>query len=156
MKNKKGFTLVELLGVIAVLGVIMSIAFFSVSSVREKSLENILKTKLQQIEQAAVLYGQDNPSELNESCDVDGVHYNNYCKVITVRELIAADGGSYFESGSLVEDENGKYVNLINDVTNVSMLDDTVQIYRKNNRVYSVLLDIKSCEAGGGICEEYA
>lgn len=155
MKNKKGFTLIELLGVIVVLSVVMSVAFFSINSVRQSSIENILKTKLEQIEQAAVLFGQDYPEELGESCVVDNVSYDNYCRVVTVKELITVDNGSYFESGTLIEDENGNYVDLINDVTGKSMLEDTVQIYRKNNRVYSVLLDIKSCESGGGICEEY-
>ncbi len=155
MENKKGFTLVELLGVIVVLSFVMTIAFFSVNRVREDSMQKILETKLDQVEQAAVFYAQDNPSILTESCVVDGVSYPNYCYVVTVRELVEADGGSYFESGTLSQNDAGEYVDLINDVTGKSMLDDTVQIYRKNNRVYSVLLDVKSCESGGGICEEY-
>ena len=143
MENKKGFTLVELLGVIVVLSFVMTIAFFSVNRVREDSMQKILETKLDQVEQAAVFYAQDNPSILSESCVVDDVYYDNYCKVLTVRELINA-GGNYFESGTLTQDESGNYEDLINDWTGKSMLDDTVQVYRKNNRIYSVMLEVKS------------
>lgn len=142
--GKKGFTLVELLAVIVVLSLVMAMAFVSINAVRQSSLEQIVETKIGQIEQAAVLYAQDNPEILTESCDVDGVHYDYYCKVLTVRDIIEA--GSYFESGDLVTDESGTYVDLINDVTGKSMLDDTVQVYRKNNRIYSVMLEVKSNE----------
>lgn len=133
--NNKGFTLVELLGVIVVLAIVISVAFFSVNKIREDELKRIVEVKIGQIEQAAILYAQDNPSILSESCVVDDVYYDNYCKVLTVRELINA-GGNYFESGN--------YEDLINDWTGKSMLDDTVQVYRKNNRIYSVMLEVKS------------
>ena len=142
--GKKGFTLVELLAVIVVLSLVMAMSFVSINAVRQSSLERIVETKIGQIEQAAVLYAQDNPEILTEPCDVDGVHYDYYCKVLTVRDIIEA--GSYFESGDLVTDESGTYVDLINDVTGKSMLDDTVQVYRKNNRIYSVMLEVKSNE----------
>lgn len=141
--NNKGFTLVELLGVIVVLAIVISVAFFSVNKIREDELRRIVEVKIGQIEQAAILYSQDNPSILTESCVVDDVYYDNYCKVLTVRELINA-GGNYFESGTLTQDESGNYEDLINDWTGKSMLDDTVQVYRKNNRIYSVMLEVKS------------
>ena len=97
--NNKGFTLVELLGVIVVLAIVISVAFFSVNKIREDELKRIVEVKIGQIEQAAILYAQDNPSILSESCVVDDVYYDNYCKVLTVRELINA-GGNYFESGT--------------------------------------------------------
>ena len=141
--NNKGFTLVELLGVIVVLAIVISVAFFSVNKIREDELKRIVEVKIGQIEQAAILYAQDNPSILTESCVVDDVYYDNYCKVLTVRELINV-GGNYFESGTLTQDESGNYEDLINDWTGKSMLDDTVQVYRKNNRIYSVMLEVKS------------
>src|SRR5699024_4410378 len=134
--------LVELLGVIVVLAIVISVAFFSVNKIREDELKRIVEVKIGQIEQAAILYAQDNPSILSESCVVDDVYYDNYCKVLTVRELING-GGNYFESGTLTQDESGNYEDLINDWTGKSMLDDTVQVYRKNNRIYSVMLEVK-------------
>lgn len=142
MKNKKGFTLVEILAVVVILAIVIIIAFFSGNAIRQNSLKKIVDTKIEQIEQAAILYGQDNPQKLNETCQVDGVDYD-YCRVVTVRELIESNG-NYFTSETLVSDENGEHIDLINDVTGKSMLDDTVQIYRRNNRVYSVILEIKS------------
>ena len=102
----------------------------------------IVNTKIEQIEQAAILYGQDNPQILTDTCQVDGVDYD-YCKVVTVRELIESDG-NYFTSETTITDESGKHIDLINDVTGKSMLDDTVQIYRRNNRVYSIMLEVSS------------
>lgn len=140
--KKKGFTLVELLAVIVILSIIITISLVSINSVRNNSLESILETKIASIEQAAILYAQDNPRILNESCDVDGVHYDNYCKVLTVGEII--DAGNYFEAKDLTTSEDGTYRDLINDVTNKSMRSDTVQVYRHNNRVYSVMLEVSS------------
>lgn len=141
--KKKGFTLVELLAVIVVLSLIVTISLTSINRVRESSLQNILETKIDQIEQAAILYAQDNPDILTESCDVDGTHYDNYCKVLTVGDIIDSDG-NYFDTEDLTEGENGKQADLINDVTGKSMRNDTIQVYRKNNRIYSLMLEINS------------
>ncbi len=140
--QKKGFTLVELLAVIVVLALIVTISFASVNRIRQNSLERIVDTKIAALEQAAILYAQDNPEILTESCDVAGTHYDNYCQVLTAREIIEA--GDYFDTGNLTTSEDGTYQDLINDVTGLSMLDDTVQVYRHNNRIYAVMLDIKS------------
>ena len=142
MENKKGFSLVEILAVIVILAIIIGIAFVSGNAIRQSSLERTVNTKIEQIEQAAILYGQDNPQILTDTCQVDGVDYD-YCKVVTVRELIESDG-NYFTSETTITDESGKHIDLINDVTGKSMLDDTVQIYRRNNRVYSIMLEVSS------------
>ena len=152
---KKGFTLVELLAVIAVLSVIMSVALFSIVRIRNDSLKNIVDTKIDLIEQAAILYGQENPNELTIDAEENGCTNKiittenkagneteftiNYCLIKTAGELI--DEG-YFNSGDL-DEENGN-LDLINDVTNTSMREDTVIIYRRNNRIYSVMDCIKS------------
>ena len=148
---KKGFTLVELLAVITILSVVMSVALFSVISIRNDSLEHIVDTKIDLIEQAAVLYGQENPSAINNTtCEEivissdeskDEVYTPNYCVTVTTGFLI--DEG-YFDSGDL-DEENGN-LDLINDVTNASMRNDTVLIYRMNNRIYSIM----DCVASNG------
>lgn len=138
--NTKGFTLVELLAVIVVLALIVSISFYSINRVRQNSLTDILETKISQIEQAAILYAQDHPEILTDSCDVDGKHFDNYCKVVLVGDIL--DAGSYFNSDTLTTE--GNKVDLINDLTGNSMRQDTVQIYRNNNRIYAKMLDINS------------
>ena len=147
--NKKGFTLVELLGVITILAIVVTISFSSYMAIKNNSLENILKTKIEQIEHSAIIYGQENPNEINNTnCD-EIVTTNKegeetrfkpeYCKDITVEVLIE---GSFIESKYL-DDGSGEY-DLINDVTGKSMKQDIVTIYRKNNQIYSIMKDIKS------------
>lgn len=53
MKNKQGFTLVELLSVIVLLGIIITIGIFSVSSIRNSVLEKQYKNVKTEIELAA-------------------------------------------------------------------------------------------------------
>ena len=146
--KKKGFTLIELLAVIAILAIVITIALISVTRIRENALLEVVDTKKDQIEQAAILYGQENPNELtsdtsngctnttfttrNEEREVE--YTINFCVVKTAGDLI--DGG-YFDSGYLDEVE-GKQ-DLINDVTGKSMRGEEVIIYRRNNRIYSIL-----------------
>ncbi len=149
MHNKKGFSLVEILAVIVVLAIVISLAFFSGNAIRENSLRSIVDTKIEQIEQAAILYGQDNPSVISETSCKEIVTTNNagtetsytpsYCVTITAGVLIDND---YIDTGYL-EESNG-VMDLINDVTGKSMRNDTVIIYRRNNRIYSIIDEVKS------------
>ena len=59
MKNKKGFTLVELLSVIVLLGIIITIGLFSISSIRKAILDRQYKNLKTEIELAAEKYYQD-------------------------------------------------------------------------------------------------
>lgn len=63
MKNKKGFTLVELLSVIILLGIIITIGIFSVSSIRKIILDRQYTNVKTSIELAAEKYYQDTESE---------------------------------------------------------------------------------------------
>lgn len=149
---KKGFTLVELLAVITILSIIVAVALTSINAVRQNSLENIVETKLDLLEQAAILYGQENPNAINNTnCkeivlkDEEGngseTYKPSYCTTVTAGFLIDKN---YYDSGYL-DEENG-VVELYNDVTNQSMRNDTVIIYRMNNRVYSII----DCVASNG------
>ena len=137
MKKKNGFTLIELLAVIVILSIIISMSTFGVMRIRNNSLKKLLDTKINELEASAILYGQENQSSLGGTCTVDGVE-SKFCKVITVKELIDSD---YYKSNE-VNTSNKK--DLINNVTNKSMLCDEIQIYKKNNRVYAKALNIKS------------
>lgn len=137
MKKKNGFTLIELLAVIVILSIIISMSTFGVMRIRNNSLKKLLDTKINELEASAILYGQENQSSLGGTCTVDGVE-SKFCKKITVKELIDSD---YYKSNE-VNTSNKK--DLINNVTNKSMLCDEIQIYKKNNRVYAKALNIKS------------
>lgn len=146
--KRKGFTLVELLAVIIILTLVITIAFVSVTRVREESLKRVVETKVEQIEQAAILYGQENPNVIKTSCTnhektvVEATNYTpSFCITVTAGVLI---DNNFFES-SYLDEVNGK-TDLINDVTGKSMREDTVIIYRRNNRIYSIIDEVKSNE----------
>lgn len=130
---KKGFTLVELMAVIVILSVIMLIATISISKIRKDSAEELLETTIQSIEKSAIVYGQENPDFSDKICECDdGKEYTESCFIVTVEKLIS---GNYYVSS---EPE------LTNNVTGVSMMDDTFVVYRKNNRIYSSRCKISS------------
>lgn len=146
--KKNGFTLVELLAVIIILTLVITIAFVSVTRIREESLKKVVETKIEQIEQAAILYGQENPNIIKTSCTehekkvVEATNYTpSFCVTVTAGVLI---DNNFFES-SYLDEVNGK-TDLINDVTGKSMREDTVIIYRRNNRIYSIIDEVKSNE----------
>lgn len=135
--NKKGFTLVEVLAVVVILSIILSMATFGVMNIRRNSLQKLVDTKISNLESSAIIYGQENQNELIETCNVDEVNYD-FCKLVNVKYLIENE---YYATNE-VNSENKK--DLINNVTNKSMLCDEIQIYKKNNRVYAKAINIKS------------
>ncbi len=135
MDNKKGFTLVELLGVIIILGLVITISFTSINAVKKNSLKKLVETKENAIVQAAILYGQDNPNVLVENSVTNDCQGNQYCAKLTVEFLIE---NNYIDS-EYINNDNGKY-DMINDVTGESMSNQEVLVYRQNNRIYAKLL----------------
>lgn len=77
MKKNKGFTLVELLAVIAILALLITIAVPSVIALSNRIKGNMFCTKVENIETAAKMYANDN-------LDV----FNNGNATIHVKDLI--------------------------------------------------------------------
>ena len=69
MNNKKGFTLVELLAVIVILGVLTAIAVPSVLGISKKIKSNMYDSKIKTIEVAAELWADDNKSSCINDID---------------------------------------------------------------------------------------
>lgn len=136
---KKGFTLVEMLAVIVILGIVITLAVYSSNSVRNSSLEKLLKTKISDLESSAIIYGQENQDIFDSSCTVQGETYS-FCKTVTVKKLIDEN---YYKSTETDEEGN---IDLKNNVTNKSMLNDELIIYRKNNSVYAWYKDNQESE----------
>lgn len=61
MKNKKGFTLTEILVVIALLGVITGSTVFGIDEINEKTKERRLNDIIKEIEIATDIYINNNP-----------------------------------------------------------------------------------------------
>lgn len=101
--NKKGLTLVELIAVIAILGILMVMVGPAILSIRETVMQNSLDSKLTMIKTAAIEYGSENimsvPSiktsdvSCNTSCietnGAAGCDCRNLCLVVSVKTLIA-------------------------------------------------------------------
>ena len=128
MKNKNGFTLVELLAVIVVLAIIITIAVPSAISISNKIKAKMEDTKRQMIVDAAKLYGQENPSSVVNSID------NCSNSKITVGTLV--------NDGYIKKDDvkNGEEA-VVNPKDNSSMNNLKICIYKKNNRVYSKIME---------------
>lgn len=121
MKNKRGFTLVELLCVITLLAFISVIATTGIMTFSKKSKENMYCAKIEVIEAVAKDYGRKYEKELNNS----SVLYNGYKSLrIKVSDLV--------KSGYLEGDKEDIVINPIDD----SSLNSTeIIIYLKNNQI---------------------
>ena len=122
--NKKGFTLVELLAVIAILGIITGIATLSVFTIQNSSNKKTYETKVKMIERASELYGEENKRNITE-CDT----YTS----ITVKTLLDEDylSADKIESGvSYVIDPrdktslNDKIINICKDNYRINVIYD--------------------------------
>lgn len=149
--NKKGFTLVELLSVIVLLGLIMGIASYGVMRAGKKAKERTLLTKIKNIEKAAVLYGQDHKEnfkvvdedeatlESNPLCFDEAKLFISDCRYykesITVSTLLGTDAngnGPYINA----DDESNKILNPTDDKKNMNNC--KIQIYEKYGKIYAV------------------
>lgn len=139
--NKNGFTLVEVISVIALLGLIIGIAVPSVVISGNKAKERTLNSKIENIEKAAVMYGQDNRANFtNSNCDLCKGITNCYCYdgTITVGNLANPDGNDDTEDGYIeYDDKDGKLILNSTDETK-SLNNCEIQIYQKYGKIYAV------------------
>lgn len=128
MKNKKGFTLVELLAVIALLSVIVTLAATSAISISKKLKDDMYCQQVDFISTAAKTYGSDIIDRLDET----GI-------TVKVKDLV--------DKGYLKKDQDvpGSYI--LDSRDGSSMDEVEVRIYLKNHRAYAhVDVDTSSCE----------
>ena len=144
MKKKNGFTLVELIAVIVILGLLITFAVPSVLSVSEKMKADMFCTKIENIEDAANLYGDDKFNDLksiNEAgitvdmlesaseSELEDYVANQYVLKVTLTELI--------RSNKLNTDKDeAPYIVDPRD-ENVGLDDTYVLVFKRNNRIYS-------------------
>ena len=83
-KNNKGFTLVELLSVIVIMGIILLVAVPSVFGISKTIKDNMYCTKVHNLESAAKLYGSDYQDDFDDKgyikVDVKTIIDNNLYK----------------------------------------------------------------------------
>lgn len=105
--TKKGFTLVELLATIAILAILIIIAVPAVLKISENAKENMYCNKIKMLEQAAILYAQDNELPVGS---------------ITVQDLINSNYIDYDKkTNTLLDPRNDSSMNSISiDITLVN------------------------------------
>ena len=140
IKDKKGLTLVELLAVIVLISLLLGLGIPGINRIRQNMSKKSLNTKVKLIEQAAVLWGQDNKTMLQKDDCSDVDNENKKCYQIKIEELITED---YLESESYNE------IIYTNPETNKDMIEKNcyVRVYKKNNRVYAMFDAKDNCDA---------
>ncbi len=131
MKNKRGFTLTELLCVIVILGLITTMVTTNVLSMSKKSNENMYCAKLELIKSKAIEYGKIYEKELNKSTEL---FEGNKSITIKVQDLINA--------GKFDGDKNDIVINPIN---KESLNEESIILYLKNNQIKAYINDNNVC-----------
>lgn len=122
--KKNGFTLVELLAVIAILALLLTIAVPGVQKMSQKIQNNMFCTKVENIIKAAQLYGDDHYDEIKAQ--------NGSKMEITVATLVKTN---YLKKDNNDETDENMYV--VDSRYDTSMMSDKVTLMIKNNRVYA-------------------
>lgn len=132
MKNKKGFTLVELLAVIVILALLVAIAVPSTISISNRLKKNMYCSKIDSIENAAQLYGEDHRDSFTKDFEQEGEIYKS--KEISVKDLV--------DSGDLRKDQKEEpYVVDPRDKKSDALYQMKFVVYVKYNRIYVAFPD---------------
>lgn len=121
MKNKKGFTLIEILCVIALIAILSVVATVSIVGLSSKSKDNLYCAKIKLIESEAERFGVKYELELNNSNEL----YNGNKSIkIKVQALV--------DAGKLEPDRKD---DVLNPKDNSVMNDIDIILYLKNNQI---------------------
>ncbi|MDD4187185.1 MAG: type II secretion system protein [Bacilli bacterium] len=142
MENKNGFTLVEILAVIIVLGLVMAVSVPSSITIGNKIKDKLLSDKLALAEKSAVLWGQDNrscfsgsgcleyPETMDSVCSLSGDLKTCY---ITL-EMLAEDEYYDYDNESKIENPKDSEKCLNNYIINLT--------YNKKNKSFKTTMDL--------------
>lgn len=142
--NKKGFTLVEILAVLVIMGVLLSVAVPNVLKIAENMKINYFCEKVTTIEKNAILYAEDNFS--------DQIVAGSQETIIENINLTTLLNGSYLKPDVENCDYSQASTACLKDPRDDRIMDqDQVQIYSKNKRLYARYLYSDS-DADNKIC----
>jgi len=134
--NKRGFTLVEILVAVVLIGLLLGIGIPGTIKISERMKQKSFNTKVSLIEQAATYFGESNKNLLKEgTCEIDGKEY--LCKKISIETLIEEE---YLDS------ENTNELKYEDPTTKENIVNKCVYIYSKNNRVYAHYSNDNTCD----------
>ena len=120
--NKKGFTLVELLGVVVILAIIIGIASAGAITISNRSRQKMYESKVEMILKAAILYYQDKKNELNK-------------ETVKVSDLL---GQGYLKK----DDSDG---NALNPLDGSSLNKCEIKVTKHSNRYYAEQFNNTDC-----------
>ena len=131
MKNKKGFTLLEIIAVIVILALLSLLAGVSINAVSDRVKTKSFCTKIQTIEAGAMQYGDDKKSSLftNSQPNVPG------CRVSDKSKEACVSVNTLITEGYLKNDIGTN--DIVDPRNKNSLMNKTIKLYAKYNRVYA-------------------
>lgn len=150
--NKKGFTLVEIITVLTLLGVLMILVISNIGGVNQNMQTNMYCSKVEAIEASAVLWGQSRRGEIHtvtgEAAQIGATPQqiiNNIPNIsrVSVGELAL---GNYIPA----DNDAGE---VIDPRTNESMNNAMVYVFIRHNRVQAILREAYGNLGLGGPCQ---
>ena len=126
MKNKNGFTLIEIIAVVVILAVIITLSVPAVMQISKRTKQKMYESKIDIILNAAKLYGDDHRDEIINDCSL-----GSGCLNITAQDLLSE---GYLTKDNV--DESGNPI-IVDPRYDKNINDFAIVIYLKNNRVYA-------------------
>lgn len=83
--NKKGFTLIEILAVLVLIGIVGGLGYTIVTGISQSIKDEMLNKKAEIIEEAAILYGENIKGAINNG---NKTYKGNKCESIQVKDLV--------------------------------------------------------------------
>lgn len=121
LKDKKGFTLVELLATVTILGILSVIGIVSVSGLLQKGRDEHYKTAEKQMIQAAQSYAQQNRGALPK------IIYTDTNQVVSQIKLSTLVDSKYI---AVIKDHSDKYCDKDNSYVTIKKTSQTNYSYK--------------------------
>lgn len=129
--NRKGFTFVELLAVIVLIGIIIGISVPIIRYADKKFHEKAYNTKVDLIKNAAKDYGDENIEFINaQTTTYTEPSSGHSYKAVTITV------GDLLDKGYITKDNDIRKRDVLDPRNDESMLDKTITVYIKYNRAY--------------------
>jgi len=132
--NNKGFTLVEILAVIILLGLIIGIAVPGITRANRKAKEKALASKVENLEKAAILYAQEKNISFDADCNSSG----EICESITNCKCStsAIKVQTLIDNGNIKPDKGNNITNSTDETKKINNC--PITIYKKYGKIYAI------------------